>query len=318
MALLSRFLLMATLMFVCCSCRQLLAVPAPAVVQDGYELRIGHPDQVGDVYRIEIKIEEQVDDRYLDGVKILFRERSTTSAEIAGTMTVLAVNRDQQGCKAKIRVELFKVVSDGKTFVEAKPGDELLIECQKRAGGGYGYAATLNGQKLDPLAFSYLFRLVELNPPESTKKKPSTEQMLGLSGRKNIGDSWPMNLEAFAEFLVGVKMVRDQSRGNTKFASIAEVHGERCAILQNEVEYAGEFLQRDPRVRNLPAKFNIQATIQVPLDGKSKSSSGQVKYLGETASDILSEEQSAPLTWRLNTTTTFTRTYWGTCLSSGK
>lgn len=314
MGLVFRSLWVVALAFAGFSCRHL-----PAGAQDGYELRIEHPLQAGDVYRIEIKIDEQVDDRYLDGEKVVSHERSTTMAEIAGTMTTLAVNRNQVGCKAKIQVEAFKVVSGGKTLIEAKPGDELLVECRnRRPGPAYGYSATLNGQELDPESVSFLFRLIELEPPEPLMKKPSTEQILDISGRKNVGDFWPMNIKAFAETFPGIKMAHDQPRGTTRFASIAEVHGERCAILQHEVEYAGEFLQQDPRVKHLPSKFKIQATLQVPLDVKAKSYSGQVRYLGETVSDVQAEEQGAPRTWRLNTTTDLKRTYWGTCLSSGK
>ena len=297
----SRFLVACSVFFVAAVIRQ--AHGEAPKESPGYVLVLEYPESVGDAYRIEAKVNIDLDEHGWAKEKDLGKRQAHASTEVTGTMTILALSKNQRAAKARIHIDALKVTSEGKTVIAAKAGDELILERKDEAGISQVYTATLNAQNLDSdqtRLVSMAFNLV------SPSDRSSANRLYNLSGKKKPGESWPVNSQEFSDVLLGpdAKATLAQVKGTVNFLKVLEDNKEQYGLIQIETTSTG-FVKMVPGEDSTSKNVKTSCLLHVPLNGKRGTFFTETEQTAKTVSDKPMNADGTPWVLHLDSTTTF-------------
>jgi hypothetical protein len=281
-----------------------LGTLAAAAKGKGYELSIDTVNNVGDVFQVEAEMSMDTIGvrRDVERDRALNYFHKTSEADIKGRMTILALAQNGDASKVKVRVDMFRVFFMGKIILDAKAGDELVLErLDKPNEKGLDYVALLNGRELIEEQTGLTALALDLARP---KDKYTADQIFNMAGKKQPGDSWAINTELFMQAAADEedKMVKGQApKASMTFSNIIGDRRELYALLKGEITADG-WIPKAPGTGVISNEVSEVVTIQAPLEAKVRKLYVQTERTAKTVSGTYMKTDGRSWTLRQNTT----------------
>src|SRR5262249_38981774 len=152
-----------------------------------YKIKLSRPDKEGDEYKAHVTATvKQKLDMTANGQQVPAKDDKFT-AELTGTVKVLAVNKIGQASKLTVTVE--KLTKDGNEFYA--PG--TVITAEKVAGKP---TFSVDNNNVDPEKAEVLDSVIEVSADD---KSTNDDELSGTDQPQKVGASWPINSEKVAK-----------------------------------------------------------------------------------------------------------------------
>ncbi|HUT12099.1 MAG TPA: hypothetical protein VMY42_16475 [Thermoguttaceae bacterium] len=239
----------------------ILVLACPGVSAQDYEIRMSRPMKVGEKY--ELTASGSKSKRMTTSVQgqVVKEDKSSFTAKLEGTITVLEV--DERGQEQKITLTVSKCVMSVNGDADEKEalteGTEVVAQLRD------GEEVFLIDDKPAPSDIEEMLDLFSTLPTT----KVTGDDMFGTKERKKVGDSWAINSTAAARGFdagKGTKVEPENIKGSTKLEKVLVVDGSKCLQLLGRMEISEFVLPMPPGFSVEKANVSLDSLGELPVD----------------------------------------------------
>jgi hypothetical protein len=236
----------------------LFCAVAAAADDTSYEIVLDRATKVGATYGI-VSTGRNVEHVLItNGKTVLEKKASELSVQLDASATVLAI--DAKGRPAKVRLKIveftiFTTVGQSSPFPR---GTELIAEAD---GGAKRF--TVDGKAVADDIGKALSLVHAVGSTDETN-----DDVLGTSGRKKVGDSWPVNAAFAAKSFhdSGIDAKADGVTGETKLVGVTRAGGVECLQVEAKIEMGSFEMQLPPGFKMEEGQLVVRYSSTLPVD----------------------------------------------------